>query len=567
MKADRSISSFPASRSPWRISSNHHQQSTQPPSHPAHPAHLPPPRSSHDVDYFDRAASPRRISSEPHSRNPSFSRRHHDLPATVKSALHDQHLQQLHRYGDSAARPSVNLPSPLESPRSPVEQQPQACYSSSLGSSEATSRYGGAGGGVSVDNCANCSLSLPQRLSEKLPDGAPGSPTKDGRGMHGSPVLRTREAFIAGGKISDFSDLDENHSSSFDGKGHGRRGLMDMTPSTSLKDHYASLSSSLHSEKDHSCSSSIHGPDISRASSFATYPSTPPSTPPAHKHTLTYLTTRQPPSIDAHSLLRGSCIRTLSCEQPPRTNSGPLFFGDDVTGYTISFIFRVPDACARGKIRRYAFIAWAGREERRAARAYKEILHVFASMAGRIVDAVEKREFGTIDGNGMREVTSPTTSTPLPPLLPGRSVDPDWFTIRREARAKGLVELVGKEDLFVEIHAAFVHLLAQLGRCLGGWPMGTPAIVDSGIRGEVGEEITTTTTSSGTGSERDASSSTAIEANYDCVLKRNERSDDVDVPEQQQVNGTSRGKREIDVHQHARESSPLETVSRRGIVV
>ena len=487
----------------------------------------------------------------------------------------------------------MNLPSPLESPRSPVEQQ-QPGYSASLGSNEAASRYGGAGGVFSADTCPNCSLSIPQSLSEKLPNGAPGSPTKDGRGKNGSPVLRTREAFIAGGKISDISELDENNSSSFDRKGNGKMDIMDITPSTSLKDHHSHLSSSV-SEKDHSCSSSLHGPDMSRASAFATYPSTPPSTPPAHKHTLTYLTTRQPPSLDAHSLLRGSCIRTLSCEQPPRTNSGPLFFGDDATGYTISFVFRVPDSSARGKVRRYAFIAWAGREERRAARAYKEVSHVFAGMAGRIVDAVEKREYGLMDGNGMREPLSTSASTPLSAFLSGRSMDPDRFTKKTEVRPKGLVELVGKEDLFVEIHAAFVHLLAQLGRCLGGWPMGSPAIVDSGIRGEVGEEITTATGVTNS-SGRDPSPNTDIRAGCDDSLQRKEMQDDINHPQQQQVKNTSpakdfaipgstssspsgsgaangngsgnvRGNRDLDVRNNTRASSPLETISRRGIVV
>lgn len=461
----------------------------------------------------------------------------------------------------------------------------QQGYSTSLGSIEAASRYGGAGG-VSTDTCPNCSLSIPQSLSEKLPNGAPGSPTKDGRGKNGSPVLRTREAFIAGGKISDLSELDERHSSSFDSK---RDIMMDTTPMASVKEHHIPLSSSL-SDKHHSCSSSIHGPEPSRASTFATYPSTPPSTPPAHKHTLTYLTTRQPSSMDAHSLLRGSCIRTLSCEQLPRTNSGPLFFGDDTTGYTISFVFRVPDSCARGRVRRYAFIAWAGREERRAARAYKEVLHVFAGMAGRIVDAVEKRESGMMDGSGC-------ASAPMSTFLSSRSVDPDGFARKPEVRARGLVELVGKEDLFVEIHAAFVHLLAQLGRCLGGWPMGTPAIVDSGIRGEVGEEITVRgiTNSNGDG----PSSNTDIQTSYDQVRKGKGKPDESDHPQQQKGknmspgkdfaipsstssssssstsgsgarngngNGNVRGKRDIEVP-NARASSPLERVSRRGIVV
>ena len=195
-------------------------------------------------------------------------------------------------------------------------------------------------------------------------------------------------------------------------------------------------------------------------------------------------------------------------------------------------MFRLSDPSARGRVRRYAFIAWAGREERRAARAYKDVVQVFAGMAGRIVDLVERRQAastiitttttntpttntptttttttssstassssssttctvqpglsvasssttGVIDtgtssnhhhnnhhhhdeggggGGGSRE------STPVSSFLSGRSIDPDGHARRFEVRAKGLAELVGKDDVFVEMHAAFVHLLAQLGR-------------------------------------------------------------------------------------------------------
>ena len=238
---------------------------------------------------------------------------------------------------------------------------------------------------------------------------------------------------------------------------------------------------------------------ISRSS----YPVTPPATPPVHSHTLTYLTSRQPSSVKAHSLLRRSYIRTLSCEQLPRTHSGPLFFGDDQSGYTISFVFRLSDPCARGRVRRYAFIAWAGREERRAARAYKDVVHVFAGMAGRIVDLVERRQAAAAAAAAASSTTTITTttstfhpdsetnvasaidagasnnhhnnhhnnggggsreSTPVSSFLSGRSIDPDGHARRSEVRAKGLAELVGKDDVFVEMHAAFVHLLAQLGR-------------------------------------------------------------------------------------------------------
>ncbi|KAI9752709.1 MAG: hypothetical protein M1815_000360 [Lichina confinis] len=472
-----------------------------------------PPASAESLEKLD---SPKRANSEPHSRTPSFSRRSHGAPAAQRSSLLDQHLQTRLAHGDDSTYPAVPIdpPSPLESPRSPGSYQ-LTCYSASLGSSGAAARYGGAGAGAgstsSTDTCLNCSLSIPKSVSERLPDGAPGSPTGDGRGRNGSPVLRTREAFLApgNGNVSvDLSRLDEKHASEWTRSAKKtHRAYRDAaaahpTPSTSVGEDEdeddgippsSSLSSSSASSSS-SSSSSMHTPDVSRTSTFATsFPTTPPSTPPTHAHTLTYLSTRQPSSLDAHSLLRRSCIRTLSCEQLPRTHTGPLFFGDDRSGYTISFVFRLQDSCARGRMRRYAFIAWAGRDERRAARAYKDILHVFAGMASRIVQMAERREAAacTAGGGGAGSSSSDASSilsrdsVPVSSFLSGRSVDPDGHPRRADVRAKGLAELAGKENIFVDMHAAFVHLLAQLGRNLGGWPMGT--IVDSGIRGEVGE--------------------------------------------------------------------------------
>ncbi|KAI9844928.1 MAG: hypothetical protein M1837_005214 [Sclerophora amabilis] len=513
----------------------------------------PDPQSSQDPspsalgDRLERQDPPqRRPSSEPHTRHPSFSRRSQGQPVSQKSALLNQHLHQhLNNFNLANARGPPNavsgstpLPSPLGSPRSPAT--PDATqYSGSLGNTDAARRYGGGGGGpgtgagaagpggIPTDTCANCSLSVPQSVSSQLPDGAPGSPTKDGKGKNGSPVLRTREAFVARGGAEDLPALDTHlpQAARRTSKKARRGSQSPKSPKTITndKEHDGHAESSSSSDSDVFSSAD---PKISHpATAAASYsnPSTPPSpaAPEAHAHTLTYLSTRQPTLPDAYSFVRRSCIRTLSCEQLPRMHSGPLFFGDEAAGYTISFVFRLPDPCARGRLRRYALICWAGREERRAARAYKEVLHVFAGIASRIIEMVEKRECsdktapenvptGAVaaaaggGGGGLRggagagtEVTSVRSSghggierrdfTPVSSFLSGRTMDPDGYPRKSEVRAKGLAELVGKDDLFVEVHAVFVRLLAQLGRGLGGWPMGM--VIDSGIRGEVGEMV------------------------------------------------------------------------------
>jgi hypothetical protein len=77
--------------------------------------------------------------------------------------------------------------------------------------------------------------------------------------------------------------------------------------------------------------------------------------------------------------------------------------------------------------------------------------------------------------------------TPVTSFLSGRSHDPDGFLRRgNETRAKGLAELVGREDFFVELHAVFVRLLGQLGLMLGGLDTVAEPL-DSGFRDEVGD--------------------------------------------------------------------------------
>ena len=351
-------------------------------------------------------------------------------------------------------------------------------FGGSLSSIESATRYGAAGpvgplGNSSSETCPSCSLSVPKSVSEQLPDGAPGSPSKDGRGKNGSPVLRTREAFLSSGITEERSD-DEESATAEKATLKKRKGKASSAGISRPKPSRAASSSSSASES----------PDRSRASTMTTSSSSSP-----HPHTLTYLTARQPSSRDAHSLLRRSCIRTLSCEQLPRANKGPLFFGDDRAGYTIAFVFRLCDPCARGRSRRYAFVCWAGREERRAARAWKEVIGVFESMAIRIESMVERQQEGSArasDGVGSVEARSGSRDiTPVSSFLSGRTVDPDGYPRRASVRAKGLAELVGREDFFVEVHAVFVRLLTRLGRGFGGFPAG--AVVDSAIHGEVGE--------------------------------------------------------------------------------
>lgn len=201
-----------------------------------------------------------------------------------------------------------------------------------------------------------------------------------------------------------------------------------------------------------------------------------------HPHILTYLSLHGPPNPADYTLLRQSSIRTLSCELLPRgLSSGPLCFGDPVAGYTIAYVFRLPDPMARGKRRSYALIALAGKDAGRAFRASPIIWRVFQRIAASIVSAAEKRQ----EDEKLREeqsfrssttLTSPGGGrpdyTPISSFLTGRALDGNGNPRRAgQIRARNLAEIVGNEYIFAELHAQFVTLLQQLGNMFGGIPL------------------------------------------------------------------------------------------------
>lgn len=325
----------------------------------------------------------------------------------------------------AAAAEATNYKSPK------IEDHPYFLPPQPASPEERSNRVGGADG----DTCASCSLSLPEGVSKQLPSGAPGS--RDAKGNNGSPVLRSRELVYSCG--SSHSDVEDD---------------------TSDPHAHASPPDSLHSSvaSDASC----------------------------HTHILTYLSLRGPPNPADYALLRRSSIRTLSCELLPRgLSSGPLCFGDSVAGYTIAYIFRLPDPMARGKRRNYALVALAGKDAGRAFRACPVIWRAFGRIASSIVSAAERfqeEEKRREEQNNADSNSGGRQYTPVSSFLTGRAMDPAGQSRRLgQIRARNLAEIVGNEYIFAELHAHFTALLQQLGTMFGGVPISEERFVCSTV--------------------------------------------------------------------------------------
>ncbi|KAL7268502.1 hypothetical protein RUND412_008871 [Rhizina undulata] len=424
---------------------------TLPPTHPSAASVPTPPHSSHGYSHL--ASSGKNTLSpnaQPVPPRPSTA---HSTPTTV-----------------IPSNTSTNVSSPIEtpppSPRSPV------LTSSSLPSAGVGYLTGPAGTGMAAllpETCKNCTMSLPKSVNEKLPGNggtsatgppsqAMGSPSLAGKS--GNPVLRTKEAVIACAPpppteglegVAEGEELQPRHHFQ-----QQQRQQQALTPDQ--------LSTSPASNAYYDPNSSAVSSDDETAQPRP--PPSPNSNPP-HIHYLTYLSTRAPTIPSRFSTLRQSCVRTLSCELIP-AQTGPIMFGDPLAGYTIAYVFRLSDPKARGGRRSYALLCICP-DQKVVVRSWKYVVATFESLVHRIKSLAAKKAVENAQA-------SPQLSNSNSSIA---SRGPEGFLRRRApgeggfgGSQKGLAELVGREELFVEIHMCFVKLLGGLGRRFGYWSGG-----------------------------------------------------------------------------------------------
>ncbi|KAI1123047.1 vesicle coat protein [Nemania abortiva] len=369
--------------------------------------------------------------------------------------------------------------------------------------------------------CANCALTLPKRQDAKS------DKTDDSKSDAHGPTMRTRAPYArVYGSVADTSPPPSNPQSS------STSDAEDETPS---KEPVSRIS-----------------PRRRPATSASQSSATSKGGMPQHTHYLDYTSTHEPTVPTTYTIVRASCLRTLSFETLPRrpeatqstpsllgpasclpppplsamsvgpgyitapptpqsaASGGPIFFGDPSAGYTTAYIFRIPDMHARGRKRVYAFLALSTHRERLAMKAFSFISAAFRDLAAWIQELVELeaerarereeegsavaalnaayggRGFGGRGphdsgiglggglGGGRAEMPKQRDRDNNSSFLTGGSrggymqrmggsMGPSGFT----PKARGLAELVGLPDFFIELHTRFVKLLLELGIVLG----------------------------------------------------------------------------------------------------
>lgn len=315
--------------------------------------------------------------------------------------------------------------------------------------------------------CENCALTLPKKREE---DG-PRSQGLNNKLDNSGPILRTRKPYE---RVAIPTPTDE------------------LSPPKSTN-------SSNSSESGDSETAVISKPRrrsqnpsrVGTSSSNSSFTSTM-----SHTHFLDYTSTHEPLAPTSFSIIRQSCLRTLSCETlPPSSNQftssptspltyspfssgpagtgtssgGPIFFGDPLAGYTTAYIFRIPDPNARGRRRVYALMALSTHRERVAMQTFSFLSVAFRDLAAWIqgLAEVELERSENLNSPGGDRNGGTNNNTPTSSFLSGRSRGHDGKFAGMSLRARGLAELVGLPDFFIELHARFVRLLIELGLLLG----------------------------------------------------------------------------------------------------
>ncbi|KAL2268347.1 hypothetical protein VTJ83DRAFT_3193 [Remersonia thermophila] len=226
--------------------------------------------------------------------------------------------------------------------------------------------------------------------------------------------------------------------------------------------------------------------------------------------------TTSPPSSS------GSFVTTHSVGAA--ASGGSIFFGDKKVGYTTAYIFRVPDVHARGHKRVYAFLALSTYPEATAVKTFSFLSAAFRDLAGWIQELAEVEAerlarnaqqqhqqhqqqhheqpggaaapsasasgFGTSYQSEAASVSSSSHAQQGP--LSGTSngggggggassfLTGGGGLLRRmggggfggagvpsHLKQRGLAELVGLPDFFIQLHAQFVRLLLEIGVVVG----------------------------------------------------------------------------------------------------
>ncbi|XP_052266430.1 folliculin-like isoform X2 [Dreissena polymorpha] len=163
------------------------------------------------------------------------------------------------------------------------------------------------------------------------------------------------------------------------------------------------------------------------------------------------MSSQRPQHRDVFAMIRQSCIRSLSCEVCP-DQEGPIFFGDDQQGNTISYTFFIKDNQARGFQRLYSIIV-----------VMMDKIYLLNSWPFLVpnIEVVVKHLKSKAKAVFEKEQVKF-------PQRPSASVNPRTFIQQRGGNkpVRSLSELTDDKNVFKILHMSFVWILKACGNRL-----------------------------------------------------------------------------------------------------
>lgn len=230
-----------------------------------------------------------------------------------------------------------------------------------------------------------------------------------------------------------------------------------------------------------------------------------------HDAGISYSSSQYPSQPQIFTMVRQACIRSLSCEVCPG-REGPIFFGDEHYGYTLSYTFFVKDSQARGFQRWYSIIV--------VMMDRMFLLNSWPFLTSNIRSIIDKIQAQAISIYEKEQ----TAKSQRAERINRQLHVPQTFYLRRGGGTqafRSLVELTGDKQLFRYLHMLFSWILMAGGsrlteKFLEG-PPNEEAFLDFAREEETEEgfiKVTTRQPDTEKTPTDDASSSLEAEMNY-----------------------------------------------------
>lgn len=179
-----------------------------------------------------------------------------------------------------------------------------------------------------------------------------------------------------------------------------------------------------------------------------------------HEAHISYYSNRSPEQPELYSVVRQACVRSLSCEVCPG-REGPMFFGEESSGYVFTHTFFLKDAQSRGFQRWYSIIA-----------VMKDRIYLVNSwpfLVSHFRELIDELQAKATDVYDVEHAESIQKGQHIQPSANGflfaPGIAPDTFRRQRGGNKtyRGIADLLRDKDLFATLHRRFSWMLKACG--------------------------------------------------------------------------------------------------------